>query len=215
MKISISNPVRALAPRKSTKSLSLAVVEFIQSLDKLADATISVAEHWGKLTINEKEQAYKAVGESSKRLLKRIERVSQGVLHPQLVSIDTPGQRSLSGLPIDVQSKVLKDGVPLWNPLDDKVKNVPVQELSGEQITQAFINKQGLRPIPEQKIFYKAERAKTQNLKKTHGYHVRGSGTAWGKRIMIDEDIIIKNGLSVKLLKRMLTDVSGKTVTLS
>ncbi len=88
-------------------------------------------------------------------ILQRFEALGRRMLHPQLLTDDTPGYRALSRLPFSAQKKYIEEPVPVLTcdegqPDDHLLVNV--RDLSPRQVKQVFNNGK-LRTLAQQKVW--------------------------------------------------------------
>lgn len=95
----------------------------------------------------------------NRELIRRLERLGRGQIHPRLVFSTTPGAEKLLTVPLSEQSRALESGVEVMEDDEATTRNIPIHELTPEQARQVFHRGQ-IRSLAEQRTYLRDRKKK-------------------------------------------------------
>jgi hypothetical protein len=132
---------------------------FADRIRKIGDDLIHVARDIAAaLDVNPRlADELQALG-INRGVVRRLERLGRGQIHPSLVFSTTPGGERLLSVPLSEQSLALQDGIEVLDPDEQSTRNIPVHELTAGQARQAITNGR-IRTIAEQRTWIRDRKA--------------------------------------------------------
>lgn len=107
----------------------------------------------------------------NRELIRRLERLGRGQIHPKLVFATTPGAQKLLTVTLSEQTRALEEGVEVMEDDETASRNIPIADLTPEQARQVFTHGR-IRALAEQRTWLRANKKKCPVAAPDEGYRV-------------------------------------------
>lgn len=191
------------------------LAEILRDMQASVDRLAKAARKWVELPEKARARIVEQTNPSFREFWTRLEKVGNGVLHPQLATVGGTAARLLGKLPLDDQDRYLREMLPVvihkgrgWD-----VRLVDVGALSEDQRKQVFkLSSDGavtVREVEAQKVWL-ADRAAKRVLENAAGAaltRVDRAGWMVEKGRLWVKPSLVENGITRKQLEKMLADL--------
>jgi len=126
----------------------------------------------------------------NRELIRRLERLGRGQIHPQLVFSTTPGAEKLLTVPLSEQSRALESGLEIMDDDETTSRNIPINELSSAQAQQA-ISRGRIRTLAEQRTWIRDKKKKVSPVSAKEDFRICSDHVIttrpgkWPKRLIL------------------------------
>lgn len=177
----------------SNKSLGkpASAKEIAERISKISHDLLEVAEDLVTALDERPALAEELAGQGVNReLIRRLERLGRGQIHPRLVFATAPGALRLLTVPLSEQTQALELGIEVMDDDEEGVRKLPISDMSPKQARLA-IGGGRIRSLAEQRTAIREEKKKVVHVERDVDYRVHRDHVAtskpgkWSKALII------------------------------